>query len=108
MDIVGLHGGAVSVGQLKGTVVSKVSLQGTLVSKASLIGTVCMPAKLGTYNGDYVVTPDLTGRTLPTKDKSMIDDVVVKPIPIYEVSNTHGITVIIGGELNVQKQSSTV
>ena len=91
MNTVGLQGSAVPAGQLRGTIIPKVYLR----------GKACIPAKFDTYDGNYIVTPRLNEQTLATKDKNMIDDVVVKPIPIYELSNEHGITVIIGGELNV-------
>lgn len=50
------------------------------------------------YRGDYEVTPKITEQTLPTKQKSMSDDVTIKPIPTNEVSNPYGITFTIGGE----------
>ena len=101
MSTVGLQGSAVSTGQLSGTIIPKVYLRGTIIPKVYLRGKACVPDKFDTYDGDYIVTPRLNEQTLATKDKNMIDDVVVKPIPIYELSNEHGITVIIGGELDV-------
>lgn len=46
--------------------------------------------RLPDYTGDYEVTPKLTDQTLPTKDKSMTDDVVVKEVPVARVSNPSG------------------
>ncbi len=43
------------------------------------------------YEGAYEVTPRVNGPVvLPTKDKRMKDDVTVKKIPQYEVSNAAG------------------
>lgn len=50
------------------------------------------------YNGDYTVFPKIDmEQTLKTKNKSMIDDVHVMEVPISEVSNKYGKTLIIGG-----------
>lgn len=53
--------------------------------------------RLPDYNGEYEVTPDEEEQTLFTKNKSMKDDVIIKAIPTYEVSNSTGTTFIIGG-----------
>lgn len=42
------------------------------------------------YKGDYAVTPKVGEQVLPTKDKYMVDDVTINPVPIFEVSNTSG------------------
>lgn len=43
------------------------------------------------YDGPTEVTPRLYwGQTLATKDKSVLEDIVVKAIPISDVSNPHG------------------
>lgn len=42
------------------------------------------------YEGDYSVIPRATEQTLPTKEKLMLDDVSVKAIPTFEVSNATG------------------
>lgn len=49
------------------------------------------------YKGEYEVTPSTEEQVLPTKNKSMRNDVTVKEIPTYEVSNDSGTTFIIGG-----------
>jgi len=52
------------------------------------------------YTGSYNVTPTVEGTTLNTTDKIMREDVVVKPIPYYEVTNeSGGNTVYIAKEL---------
>lgn len=52
------------------------------------------------YEGDYNVTPKVTPQSLPTAEKFMEQDVLVKSIPYYDVSNTAGgSSVYIGSEL---------
>lgn len=47
------------------------------------------------YDGDYTVTPKMfEGTVLPTKDKTMTDDVTVLEVPFYEVSNASGGTTV--------------
>ena len=51
------------------------------------------------YEGEYEVTPKTYNeQVLPTKNKRMIDNLTVKKIPQYEVSNNSGYTLIIGEE----------
>jgi hypothetical protein len=42
------------------------------------------------YEGDYEVTPKTTEQTLYTKYKTMYEDLTVKAIPRYDVSNLAG------------------
>lgn len=52
------------------------------------------------YEGSYIVVPRVTEQTMHTKEKVMIDDVLVKAIPFFNVSNTSGgNTVYIGKEV---------
>lgn len=48
------------------------------------------------YGGPYEVTPKRQDQTLPTKDKTMREDVTVLEIPYYETANPYGTTYIIG------------
>lgn len=49
------------------------------------------------YTGNYEVIPEVTEQVLQTKQKMMEEDVIVKPVPYAEVSNTsNGTTVTIG------------
>jgi hypothetical protein len=53
------------------------------------------------YTGDYTVNPDFSGKTLETKNKTMDENVIVKPIEVTRVSNpSGGTTVYIGGIIN--------
>lgn len=52
------------------------------------------------YTGAYEVTPSTEQQMLETKDLVMDDDVTVKKIPFYEVTNAAGgTTVTIGREV---------
>lgn len=52
------------------------------------------------YDGDYVVIPKVTEQSLPTAEKFMEEDVTVKSIPYFEVSNeAGGSSVYIGTEV---------
>lgn len=49
------------------------------------------------YEGPYEVTPNFTDQVLETAEKMMSDDMVVKEIPVAEVSNpAGGLTLTIG------------
>lgn len=52
------------------------------------------------YEGDYSVTPKVDAQTMATKGKVMTDDVLIRSIPFFNVSNTSGgNTVYIGSEV---------
>jgi len=51
------------------------------------------------YMGAYEVTPAVEAQTLPTKQKTMQNDLTVKSIPYYEMDNQNGTTVYIGSEV---------
>jgi hypothetical protein len=42
------------------------------------------------YTGSYEVTPKVEAQTMPTAQKLMAQDVTIKAIPIYNVSNNSG------------------
>lgn len=53
------------------------------------------------YTGEYVVTPLAHEQTvLETSGKRMVDDVTVREVPYYEVSNLTGKTVYIADTIN--------
>ena len=55
-------------------------------------------ADVDPYTGNYEVIPKTTAQILETAQKLMTDDLTVKAIPYYEVSNNQGgLTVVIGG-----------
>ena len=50
------------------------------------------------YDGSYTVDPTFNSQTIPTKDKTMADDISVSAIEVNSVSNPFGgNTVYIGG-----------
>lgn len=52
------------------------------------------------YKGDYTVTPKVEKQELATRQKFLTEDVKIKEIPFFEVSNNEGgQTVFIGKEL---------
>lgn len=52
------------------------------------------------YEGDYIVTPSVSEQTMATKSKVMKDDVTIRAIPFYNVSNqSGGTTAYIGSEV---------
>lgn len=48
------------------------------------------------YSGSYVVIPKFEDQELDTDHKSMRADVIVKEIPVHEISNECGYTLVIG------------
>lgn len=66
------------------------------VSDAVVIGT----GSVDPYEGAYVVIPKITDQTLDTERKLMMQDLLVKQIPFYDVSNAAGgSTIFIGSEV---------
>ena len=52
------------------------------------------------YEGDYTVVPKTQEQSLATSKKYLTEDITIKKIPYYDVSNTSGgTTVFIGKEL---------
>lgn len=47
-------------------------------------------SRLPNYTGAYTVTPKVEEQKLPTKNKSMLDDVTVVAIPFEKTSNLSG------------------
>lgn len=65
--------------------------------KFSVLPYIQGSGQLPYYEGDYEVEPDFVKQTLPTKNKSMAEDVLVLEIPVHEVTNDYGTTYIVGG-----------
>lgn len=86
-------------GTLVGIIKPSGSLSGSIRPNANLIGRVAMSVDHEYYIGKYDVIPKIESQVLETRDKLMSDDVTVKAIPFYEVSNPQGgTTFIIGGD----------
>lgn len=63
-------------------------------------GVTEKPPDVEFYTGDYTVIPKVEAQSLQTAQKFLTDDVTIKSIPYYDVSNTvGGRTVFIGKEL---------
>ena len=52
------------------------------------------------YEGPYEVTPEFSAQTLPTKGKSMRDDVTVHAMPVSRTTNPQGGKTVYIGEVN--------
>lgn len=79
------------------------TLRGKITAGATIRGKLAAPRYVGgvPYTGDYVVTPKITQQVLPTAQKTMTDDVTVRQIPRYDVSNAAGgVTINIGRTLD--------
>lgn len=51
---------------------------------------VTVQEKAEYYDGEYEITPTVDAQTLPVAEKTMREDLTVKEIPVYDVSNTAG------------------
>ena len=88
-----------------GTLVGTHGLTGQLMQEAYLVGNLATAyvSASSKYEGEYEVTPTVEGLTLDTRDKYMTDDVKIRAIPFYEVSNqSGGNTVYIAGDLEME------
>lgn len=91
----------VLVGSIKndGTLVGRITQSAGMV----LVGHILSSGAAEDYTGEYNITPQITSQTMHTRDKRMIDDLVVNSIPYFNVSNPQGgETIIIGGEISWQ------
>lgn len=81
---------------------SRAILSGTLSCRGGLSGTITIPAQYShdPYVGDYEIAPNAYNtQTLPTANKLLKNDVVIKKVPYFETGNAQdGVTVYIGEE----------
>ena len=76
------------------------SLSCSFLANFGEIETITKYVGGGLYEGEYIVTPRTVEQTMPTKEKVMLEDVTIKAIPFYDVSNTSGgSTVYIANEV---------
>lgn len=76
------------------------SISGSLSPPASMSGELSIPTYIDVdmYEGEYEVSPDFDGVTLPTTNKTLSHDITINPIQVESVSNLEGgRTVYIGG-----------
>jgi len=78
--------------ELMGGISSEGHLYGCMEPTGMLDGDLAMAYSTDAeaYEGDYEVTPTVEGLELPTKHKYMADDVTIRAIPFFEVSNNSG------------------
>lgn len=83
---------------LRGQIISEKQICGTIRQENILNGKVSILNKYEDYKGPYEAeSKPFIFSTLRTKDKHMTDNVTIKPIQTYEVSNPKGgITFVIG------------
>lgn len=85
---------------LTGSISADGVLSAHITCEGSLFGTMSKPVGYVDYTGDYEVTPKVSAQTMNTKDKHMTQDVTIKAIPYFDVSNlAGGSTVYIGSEV---------
>ena len=85
-----------------GQVVEVASHKGTVTARApSYLVDVVSGVLYGEgipYTGSYEATPTMSEQVLPTRSKTMRDDVTVHAIPVTQTTNpSGGYTAIIGG-----------
>lgn len=65
------------------------------------VQVVSVRPEMDYYEGSYEVVPTVTAQQLETKQKFLVDDIVIREIPFFNVSNTAGgNTVYIGKEVD--------
>lgn len=85
---------------MEGAIATPHSISGRLSSTQRITGAIVIPTYVDVdlYSGDYDVSPDFTGKTLDTANKTLTDNITVKPIEVQTMSNSSGgLTVYIGG-----------
>lgn len=88
--------------KLIGSVTSGQLLTGKLSETTPVIGVVSVGSAFvpDIYDGDYIIVPKADEeQELQTKDKLLKENVTVKAVPYYEVSNLTGNTVFIASEV---------
>lgn len=76
------------------------NISGSLSPPANISGELSIPTYIDVdmYEGEYEVSPDFDGATLPTTNKTLSHDITINPIQVESVSNIQGgRTVYIGG-----------
>ena len=76
-------GETVTVQSIRGTVEARSPSWSAMVTSGVVVGGV-------PYTGSYEITPTANGDVLPTRMKTMSDDLTMYPIPYHETSNESG------------------
>lgn len=73
-------------------------LTGEIRAVCALEGTVQAGKSYPEYEGKYEIAPSTGTQVLPTRNRIMTEDIMIKEIPYQEVTNkSGGQTVTIGG-----------
>lgn len=85
---------------LLGYISAPSSLLGEISCTGGLSGKLSVPTNYDPYTGEYEVASDVfNAKILPTANKLLNQDVLIKKVPYFETSNAqNGLTVYIGGE----------
>lgn len=90
---------------IKGTLSTESTMIGALSTDKGLTGALSKDTELSAtisaqvenrYDGEYIFTPSKEDQVIDTDYRLLTQDLTIKGIPYYEVSNKDGITIIIG------------
>lgn len=86
---------------LSGSISAESSLAGELSCVDSLSGKLSVTKEYDVYGGEYEIVPKaFEAQVLPTSNRVLKEDVIVKEVPFYETSNdSDGITAYIGKDV---------
>lgn len=97
---VNVNNGEYDVHNVYGSLSTTGRITGSLSSTSNIIGSLTIPQHIDAdiYDGMYDINPDFIGTTLETRNKTLRENITVKPIQVESVSNLEGgRTVYIGG-----------
>lgn len=100
-----IEANSIQVESIVGDVSSTASLVGNVTANGFLsnafIGSVNITKlEYPAYDGEYEITPRAEAQVLQTAMRTLEDDILIKEIPYFDVSNEYGRTIYIGGEIN--------
>ena len=76
-------------------------IKGKIYSDNNIVAKLdYVPTTVVNYEGDYTVTPSASDQTLETKNKLMVDNLVVESISYIQIPNEYGDTIYIGSDIN--------
>lgn len=86
---------------IRGEIGAVQEVQGIVSMTMPVTGTICVGSmkaadRYPAYEGEYSVVPSMDAQVLPTRRRSVDNDIVVAGVPAYRVSNDFGETFTIG------------
>ena len=86
---------------LSGSITAEASLSGVLSCTGGLSGKVSVTKEYDIYGGEYEIIPKaFEEQVIPTSNRVLKEDVVVKEVPFYETGNdSGGMTAYIGKDV---------